>query len=219
MKAPVRTLRTVTFGFVALLLGACATPIKSTIDQAANTDFSAYDTYAWISEEPYVSATAGSQLASSLNHQRVRNSIEQELKAKGYRKVDAAEADFVLGFSLGTRDRVRVQHYYDTFGYYYAYPGRFSRFGSINRFGFGGGFPAVTQSIQTITEGTLAVDVFDNQSREAIWHGMATKSLTGDPNGAALIAEAVAALIGPLPDSMMIASIDGGDAASHDMTM
>lgn len=186
-------------GLSAALVSACAVPIKSTVDQADNTDFSAFGTYAWVSEQPLISTEVDARLANPLNYQRVRTGIESELERKGYRKVDRTEADIVLGFSLGTRDRVRVSNYYDSFGYYYGFPGRFGRFGFDRGFG-------VTQNVRTITEGTLAVDVFDNHRREAIWHGVASKSLTGDPSGQQLIAEAVSALIGPLPDSMIAAS-------------
>ena len=195
------SIRLAALGIATLLLGACATPIKSTIDQASDSDFSEFATYAWVSEEPYMSRDVPTELVNPLNFQRVRSSIEAELERKGYRKAAASEADFVLGFTLGSRDRVRVQSYYDTFGYnYYGSPFGFSRFGRFNRFGNGFG---INQTVRTITEGTLAVDLFDNRSREAIWHGMATKSLTGDPRGEELIAEAVAALIGPLPDRML----------------
>lgn len=200
---------------LALLVG-CATPLKSTVDQADNTDLSEFATYAWISETPYVDST--SSLENPLNYQRVRASIERELEQKGYRKVDRDEADFVLGFSLGTRDRIRVQHYYDSFGYSFGYPRRFSRFGGFNRFGYGRNF-ALTPAVRTITEGTLAVDLFDNRSRSAIWHGMATRSLTGDPNGQELIADAVAALIGPLPDSMVASAYSSDDDEAHGVAM
>ena len=174
----------------ALLLSACAAPIKSTIDQADNVDISSYKTYAWISDEPYTAGGA-SALVNPLNYQRIRTGIENELDAKGYVMVPRDEADLVLGFTLGARDRVRIQHYYDTFGYrYFGYYGRFGRVQP----GFG-----ISRTVHTYTEGTLAVDLFDNRSKQAIWHGTATRSLGGDETGQRLIADAVAALIGPLP--------------------
>ena len=217
MNAYTTLKRWTSVGAMLLLVAGCATPLDTTIDQAADTSFSAFGTYAWVSDAPYLSSGLDSTLANALNHQRVRQSIETELERKGYRKVSLDEADFALGYTLGTRDRVRVQQFYDTFGYYYGHPARFGRFGRINRFAFGGGFP-VTTTVRTITEGTLTVDIFDNRTREAIWHGSATRSLTGDPTGAELIDAAVAALIDPLPESMVLASTDS-TVGSHDMAM
>lgn len=191
-------IKTLVLASAALLLGACATPIKSTIDQASNSDISAFRSYAWISDEPYTSANATrTELINPLNFRRVRESIEEELNRKGYVKAARSEADFVLGFTLGARDRVRVQHYYDNFGYRY--------FGSHSRFGFRPGI-GITSSVRTFTEGTLAVDLFDNRTREAIWHGTATRSLSRDANGQDLITEAVAALIGPIPARPMMSA-------------
>ena len=217
MNGNINRSKALAFSLSALVfLAGCATPLKSTIDQADNADLSEFATYAWISETPYVDSA--SSLENPLNYQRVRSSIESELAQKGYRKVDRDEADFVLGFSLGTRDRVRVQHYYDSFGYSFGYPRRFSRFGGFNRFGYGRNF-ALTPAVRTITEGTLAVDVFDNRSRSAIWHGMATRSLTGDPTGEELISAAVAALIGELPESMVASAFSADDDEAHGLAM
>ncbi len=204
-------IKTVVLASAALLVAACATPIKSTIDQASDSDISAFKTYAWISDEPYTSGNAArSELINPLNFRRVREGIEEELNRKGYVKTAQNEADFVLGFTLGARDRVRVQHYYDNFGYRY--------FGNYGRFGFRPGI-GITSSVRTVTEGTLAVDLFDNRTREAIWHGVATRSLSGDANGQELIMEAVAALIGPIPARPMMSANLRDVAPPHEAAM
>ena len=186
-----------------VLLGACATPVKSTIDSAAN--IGTYKTYAWVSEEPYIeTSVARPELVNPLNHQRIRHQVEAALDSKGYVRTSADEADIVLGVTLGARDRLRVREHYNAFGYRYF---GFNRFGTFNRFGrhntFGPGFgrPFATTRVQRISEGTLAIDIFDNQTKQAIWHGSATRSLRGDATGEALIADAVEALIAPLPAS------------------
>ena len=161
-----------------------------------DADFGAFKTYAWITDEPLTqSNSAAPSLVNPLNEDRVRASVDSELERKGYLKVPRSEADFVVAFTLGARDRVRIRNYYDDFGYrYYGfYPG-FRRFGP----GYGG-FGTRT-SVRTITEGTLVVDIFDNRLKEAVWHGAATKRLSRDSNGQELIGEAVATLLGQFPD-------------------
>ena len=194
--------------FAALLTSACASSVKSTIDTAENVNLGEYETYAWISDTPYVSEeTTRSQLINPLNYQRVRAGIDAELTEKGYRQVSLDKADLVLGVTLGERDTVRVRHYYNDFGYRYYGVNRFNRFSRFSRFDRFGRYnrfrnsfgPVVTTEVRKVTEGSVAVDVFDSQLREPIWHGLATKSLTGDAMGEKLIAEAVDALIGPIP--------------------
>jgi uncharacterized protein DUF4136 len=51
------------------------------------------------------------------------------------------------------------------------------------------------------TEGMLSVDVFDNATREPVWHGWARKAIVGSDikNPEATIAEAVAAILADFP--------------------
>lgn len=204
MTATINRSRSVFLALSASVLAACATPVTSTIDQANDVDFSALQTFAWISDEPYVADdTRRSELVNPVNLRRVRATIAAELENKGYQLVDNADADFVVGFTLGARDRIRVQNYYQSFGYRFGGFNRFGRFGTFNGFYPGAG---LRSDVRTITEGTLAVDLFDNRSRQAIWSGTAARSLTGDPSGMQLIPEAVAALIGPLPEHPTMAA-------------
>ena len=207
MNAMTSRSKLIVLAVAATFMSACATPIKSNIDSAEAIDIGGYETYAWISDDPYISDEASHVgLVNPLNYQRVRAGIDAELREKGYRQVSRADADIVLGVTLGARDRIRVQQYYDSFGYrYFGYGNRFSRFGRFNSFGRGFGSYPTTTRVRTITEGTVAVDVFDNNLRQAIWHGNATRSLAGDDNGKELIAEAVDALIGSLPDRQSMA--------------
>ena len=190
--------RTLLTALIVLGVSACATTLKSSIDQADSADLSTYKTYAWISEQPLLqSNTAAPELINPVNKDRVRRSIENELERKGYVKVPIADADFVVAFTLGAR--VQIRNYYDNFGYgYHGFYHGYSRFGS--RYGGFGG----TSSVRTFTEGTLVLDIFDNAQRKAIWHGSAAKSLYRDGNGQELIAEAVAALLGQFPDRRVL---------------
>ena len=203
--------------FSALFISACATPISSTIEAAHDANIGGYETYAWINAEPYIGDDESrSALINPLNYQRLRTEIDAQLAHKGYVRSSASDADFVLGVTLGSRDRVRVQQYYSNFGYQYFGYSRFNRFGS-----YGSSYIpySTTTSIRTITEGSVAVDVFDNQSHQAIWHGLATKSLTGDSSGQYLIAEAVDALIGAIPERPEVAANASTVGETHSASM
>jgi len=193
---------------VVLTLSACASAIQSTVDVADQADFSNFQTYAWITDQSLIARSdATSELGYPLNEQRTRAAVERELARKGYRKVSGTEADFVVSFTVGSR--VRVQQYYNDYGYSYrGYHHGFTGYG-YSRFGYAGyGYPGYghygsTASVYTFTEGSLVVDIFDNRSKEAIWHGSASKRLSrkDKDNATQLINQAIASLLIEFPDS------------------
>ena len=190
---------------VVLTLSACASAIQSTVDVADQADFSNFQTYAWITDQSLIARSdATSELGYPLNEQRTRAAVERELARKGYRKVSGTEADFVVSFTVGSRDRVRVQQYYNNYGYsYHGYHHGFTRYGYAG-YGYPGyGNYGSTASVQTFTEGSLVVDIFDNRSKEAIWHGSASKRLSrkDKDNATQLINQAIASLFIEFPDS------------------
>ncbi len=196
-----------------LTMSACATTLKSTVDTADHANLNGFKTYAWIDDgRLFNSSTQAPEVVNPLNEQRTRTAITEELERKGYQQASLAQADFVVAFTLGARDRVQVQNYYDDLGYgYYGYHSGFSRFGrGFGGFGRGfGGFGRSSVSVRTFTEGTLVVDIFSN--KEAIWHGSATKRLSRTNGTRPLIDEAVATLFAQFPDSGTIMPFDNGD--------
>ena len=189
-------IRTALLLLLVLTLSACATPLKSFVDVADQAEFDELRTYAWITDEPMFASNAVSPVVvNPLNEQRIRTALEEQLENKGYRKVTIDQADFAVSFTLGARERVRIQQYYNDFGYnYYGYYHGFSRFG----LGYGGLGSSV--SARTFTEATLVVDIFENTENEAIWHGSATRRLSRDNTTHELIEEAVTALLAEYPD-------------------
>ena len=205
-------IRTALSLLLVLSISACATPLKSSVDVADHAEFGELKTYAWITDQPlFTSNVASPDVVNPLNEQRIRTAVEGQLENKGYQKVSIDQADFVVAFTLGARDRVRVTQYYNDFGYnYYGYHHGFSRFGRFSRFnrfghGFNGFGPSV--SVQTFTEGTLVVDIFDNTENEAIWHGSASKRLSRDNGALELIDEAITALLAEFPDREAMAEV------------
>ena len=211
-------IRTALSLLLVLSISACATTLKSSVDVADHAEFGDLKTYAWITDQPLFTTNAASpDVVNPLNEQRIRTAVEGQLENKGYRKVTIDQADFVVAFTLGARDHVRVRQYYNDFGYnYYGYNhgfsrfgrfSRFSRFGGFNRFGRGFNDFGPSVSVQTFTEGTLVVDVFDNTENEAIWHGSASKRLSRDNGALELIDEAVTALLAEFPDREAMAEV------------
>ncbi len=202
-------IRTVLSLLLVLSISACATTLKSSVDVADHAEFGALKTYAWITDQPFFTSSAASpEVINPLNEQRIRAAVEEQLQNKGYRQVSIDQADFVVAFTLGARQRVRVQQYYNDFGYnYYGYHHGFSRFSRFGRFGRGFNGFGSSVSVRTFTEGTLVVDIFDNTEKEAIWHGSASKRLSRDNGTRELIDEAVTVLLAEFPDRDAMAEV------------
>ncbi len=150
-------------GLVAVGLAACSSAsTRSDHDPAA--DFSGYRTYAWVTDELMVQPrVATDPNVSALVQQRIHDAIDRALAAKGFVE-DPASPDFGVAFTVGLRDRVRVDHW-GTYGGFYRPYGRYGGVGT--RYG-----PPIATNY---TEGTLAIDIFDSQTRRPVWNGTATK--------------------------------------------
>ena len=142
---------------VVVIAGCETMRVGSDYDHRA--DFSAYHRFAWLTLD-----YPRTRVMNPLVPLRVREAIEQTLARNGYERVDdPAAADFVVDFTIGSRERIDVQ----------SYPAPY-------RGPWGWGYPYFGNevSVRRYRDGTLAIDVFDARTRQPVWHGWAKKELT-----------------------------------------
>ena len=158
---------------VASSVIGCATSPSVFTDYDSSQSFSAYESFTWISDEPMI--VSGDRGPNPLVATRLQDSIVSTLQQKGYQLVDTVdEADFVVAFTVGARDRIEIRertvvdyygpHWrwgYDYFGV--AYPS---------------GFPRTEVTSRQYAEGSLAIDIFDARRKSPVWHGSASKRLS-----------------------------------------
>lgn len=149
---------------IAVAAGCVTIRTGSHFDET--TDFTAYRSFSWIAEDPYIAGDT-SFLVSPLAQQEIRTAIQRELTAKGYSFMpDRGNADFVVSFTVGTREKIRVEsypvEYRGAWGWHLPYSVYHHR----------------EFSAHSYTEGTLGVDIFDNESGKPVWHGWAEKTVT-----------------------------------------
>ena len=155
-----------------LALSGCATGFKAMYDHDASHDFAGYQEFAWIADNP-MKVGQGVTTVNPLLEPRIMAAMESALEAKGFRKVDAPrDADFVLSFTIGARDKVRVDSYPSmTVGYSAGYPSHW-------RWGAAYHCCASDTRVREYTQGILAVDVFDVAEKRPVWHGVASKNIS-----------------------------------------
>jgi Domain of unknown function (DUF4136) len=168
-----------------LVFAAGCDSIQTRSDYDQRIDFSNYRTFSWISEHPMLDAAPS---VSPLTEGRIQLAIIDAMKDKGITFVpDAKQADFVVGFTVGSRQKLRV----DTTTYPVGYRGPFM---------WGPGYYQDVD-VREYTEGRLSIDIFDAKLHQPVWHGYGTKSISGSDqnNPAPLIQKAVAAILKPFP--------------------
>lgn len=163
-----------------LALSACATsnvPAFKT-DSAPGFAVSSYKTYSW--------ATTTAQTGMNpLSWDRIRNNFDQAFAARGFQKV-ASGGDMIVGFTVGARDRVETTNWGPVAPYYPGY-GR--------GYNYGWAYPYNDIDVRTVTNGSLALDVFDGRTDRPVWHGLASKDINRSKVDPALVQAAVQGLV------------------------
>jgi hypothetical protein len=169
----IRKAKLLSMTLVSLGLAACASGFKATYDSDPAHDFSSYQTYAWISENPMI-VGATNRIPNPLLEPRIMAAIEDGMTVRGYTTVDDPEtADFALSFTVGSREEIKVSSYPATYhGYYGGARGPY--WGGAY---YGYGMPTETE-VRQYQKGMLALDVFDVKEHRPVYHSVATKSIT-----------------------------------------
>ena len=171
-----------------VLLGGCA-GIQTGSYYDETVDFAAYRTFSWVGEDPYIPGDTSIPV-SPLAREKIKNAIRYELERKGYEyRPDSANADFGVSYTIGTRDKVRIESYPPEFQVYW---GRRVPYQYVY-------YQHVSQ--ETYTRGTLGIDIFELETARPIWHGWAEKTVTEsdrrDPDE--VIREGVAGIFADFP--------------------
>ena len=164
---------------LALMLAIGTTAFAQNVktDYARGTDFSQYKTFMWIKEP---------QTRNPLTKQRVIDDVNAALTAKGLQLV-TGDADLGIAAHAATKQNQTLNTFYNGFG---------------GGWRWGGRFGSATTTVDTYTVGTLVVDIFDAKTKDAIWRGTSSKTLSGDPEkNAASLNKAVAKMFKDFPPS------------------
>ena len=95
-----------------LTMTACSS-LRTHSDYDPDARFDNYTTFAWMGDADVVhTETPDDVYISPLNVQRIERAIENELTTHGCRQLENPDdADFLVTFTVGTRDRIYVERY------------------------------------------------------------------------------------------------------------
>lgn len=141
---------------------------KVTVDVDENTDFSKFQSYTFLGWQDN-----SDQIMNDFDKKRLRESFQSEFEA---RKLEMAETNGDIAISLYIvvsleTSTTAYTNYYGGTGYRYGWRGR----------GWGNGYSTTTYSENDYLKGTLVMDVFDGETKELIWQGVATGTIKEKP--------------------------------------
>ena len=138
------------------------------IDYDKDYDGSGIKTFAWAE----TSKTSVAE-ANPLLHSRILNGIEYYLTLGGAREVES-DPDVYVTYHASTRDQIVV----NTTSWGYGYPRGWGYYGGRS---YHSGVPSTT-TVNTYKRGTLVVDVWDAETKQLVWRGVASNiSVYEDP--------------------------------------
>jgi Domain of unknown function (DUF4136) len=145
----------VLIGLILLFAGqASAQQVKTDYDRSAN--FAQYKTYSW----EHV------KTQDALDVDRIKSAVNAALAAKGWTQVDSGGDVSIVAVEM-TRDQQTLNTFYNGFGGGWGW----------RRFG-GGGFGDATTTTETYKVGTVVVDLFDTKTKQLIWRGTTSDTLS-----------------------------------------
>jgi hypothetical protein len=135
-----------------------AQDVKIDFDKAF--DFSTVKTYA---------IKIGTPWGNDLGERRVLEEMDQAIASKGWKKVDASEANVIVLLHGATQ----TKHTANTF---------YSGMGGYGYRGYGGGMGSASTVVSEYTVGTLVVDMFDAKSKNLVFRGTAEDEISDNPD-------------------------------------
>ena len=148
---------------LGMVMASCATQPQIRTQAAVNANLASYRTYAFM-------AKPGTDKDGyrTLTTQALERAVGREMQARGYvPAVPGQEPDLVINFNVKEKDKVQGD----------VGPG-YGWWGGVGYGGYGVGWDDYYNGIQTVTEGSLIVDVVDRARNEVVWSGTAVGELT-----------------------------------------
>jgi hypothetical protein len=149
----------IAFFILGIALGtgiARAQKVKTDYDPSVN--FSAYKTYYWAKTDP---------TRNDLMNRRIGAAVDSWLVMKGWTPAPPDLADVAVSVHVATKERHTLETFYDDWPI---------------GWGFRGWGPAsAITTVNTFVEGTMIVDLFDARTKHLIWRGIATDTVSDDP--------------------------------------
>jgi hypothetical protein len=152
-------------GAAVVLLGvsACETLPKIRTELAPDADVSQYHTYDYF-DKPSTDRRG----YKTITTRSIEDAVDREMRLRGFTRT-SNNPDLKINFDIAKRDKVTTRPG-PSVGFGYGFGGWRSHYGYDVAFGGRG-------DVETVTEGTLTIDLVDRAKNELVWSGSASRTL------------------------------------------
>jgi hypothetical protein len=180
-----------TAGALVTAIAACSSGpklnVRTTVEPGAN--LSGLHTF-YVLTPPTRSANAtplsanDPMLENSITNNALRADLTQAFQSRGYVPTSRQNADFVIAYYAGAKEKFDTTYWGPTFdpGWRYSYRGR--RGWAWPYYGagyYGGPYYGGGINVNSYTQGQVIVDVTDPRNSELLWRGQGTEPVSNDP--------------------------------------
>lgn len=144
--------------FCVCVGASVAQQVKTDYDR--NVDFAQYKTFSWEKVKTQ----------DPLFIDRIKSAVNSALTAKGWTEVPSGGDISVMAIQM-TQNEQTLNTFYDGLGGGWGW----------RRFG-GGGFGEATTTTDTYKVGTLVLDLFDTKTKQLVWRGSSSDTLSNNSN-------------------------------------
>jgi len=163
-----KTIKLLALISITALIASCSS-VKVVTDMDKTVDFSKYETYSFMGWQD-----DSDKIMNDFDKKRVHDAFISEFEARGLKPVKE-NGDMEISLFVVVDQKTSTTAYTNYYGGGY---GRYNRY----RGGWGYGYATTTYSENDYMEGTLVMDVFDGGSKDQIWQGIATSTITENPD-------------------------------------
>ena len=167
------TVRLLSITLLAMLALSSCSSLKITSDYDKEADFSKYKDFYYLGW-----AEESGELLNDIEKDRIEKAFGEEFKNRGIVFVDESEADAAVSLYIVVDQKTSTTAYTNHHGGYgYGYGGGMAYPG----WGWGGGMSTTTYNEYDYYVGTLVVDVYDVESKSLVWQGVASATISQNP--------------------------------------
>lgn len=153
---------------LALLVSIQGIAQKVTADLDKSADFTKYSNYKFLGWQD-----DSDKLINELDQRRIRDAFKSELSARAL-TYDENSTDIAISLFFVTENKTSTTAYTDYYGGGY---GRYRR----GAWGWGGGYANTTYTENDYVQGTLVMDVYDEEAGSLIWQGVISGAVNDNP--------------------------------------
>ena len=141
----------------ALLMSCQSTPVAQ-YDFDDSRDYNLYSSFSWISDTP-LSFHDTTTHASPMLENRLKEAAKEAFQQRGLKFTENRdEADLLISFTVGSRDRILLEGYPQPSVY-------------VDAYNDGTYWVDNSRLLGQFVEGQVCIDMFDRKSGYPVWHG------------------------------------------------